>query len=115
MESAINTNENDNETNNTLQTKSVYNLIQLINICQTRGAFTLDEASELYNSVKHFDKENKDNITKEAQKESIVLFINSINKSQKNGILELEEAHLAWECIKSFTKKEDLGIITEEI
>jgi flagellar motor component MotA len=111
MESGITKNvENENDISIISQTKSVYDLIQLVNICQTRGAFTLDEASELYNSVKHFDKENKDTITKEDQKQSIILFINSIYKSQKNGILELEEAHLAWECIKSFTKKDEIEI-----
>ena len=103
----------DNEDNNS-QAHAVYNLIQLINICQTRGTFNLDEASELYNSVKNFDKENKDNVTKEDQKNSIVLFINSINKAQKQGNLELEEAHLAWECIQSFTKKNEIDI-TEDL
>tara|TARA_Y100000991_G_C21824304_1_gene285277 strand:+ start:172 stop:504 length:333 start_codon:yes stop_codon:yes gene_type:complete len=95
---------------NNYQTQSVYNLIQLINICQNRGCFNLDEASELYKSVKNFDKGNKDNVTKEDQKNSIVLFINSINKAQKHGLLELEEAHLAWECIQSFTKKDEIDI-----
>ena len=100
---------NENTENNP-QTQSVYNLIQLINLCQNRGSFSLDEASELYNSVKNFDKGNRDSITKEDQKKSIVLFINSINKAQKQGNLELEEAHLAWECIQSFTKKDELDI-----
>ena len=111
MENNIESNESEI---NTSQTKSVFNLIQLINACQSRGAFSLNEAAELCISVKHFDKENRDNITKESQKKSIILFINSINKSQKSGFLELEEAHLAWECIRSFTVKGIDGGESEE-
>ena len=81
-------------------------MIQLINECQVRGAFSLDEAAELFNSIKHFNKENKDHSTQNDQKESIILFINAINKAQKKGILEIEEAHLAWECFQAFTRRD---------
>ena len=92
---------------NEIQRKSIFNMIQLINECQTRGAFSLDEAGELFNAIKHFNKENKDVSSQEDQKKAIILFINALNKSQKQGILELEEAHLAWECFQAFTRKEE--------
>lgn len=97
---------NKEEETNNLQKKAIYNMIRLINIAQNRGAFNLEEASQLCSSTKHFDKENKNNINQEQQRDSIILFIESLNKAQSKGILQIEEAHLAWECFQSFTQKD---------
>lgn len=97
---------NSENTINTKQKRSVFYLIQLINECQNRGAFSLDEASSLFSSIKHFTKENQNTSTQNDQKNSIILFINSINKAQKKGLLELEEAYKAWDAIQSFTGNE---------
>ena len=81
-------------------------MIKLINVVQNRGAFNLEEASQLCCSIKNFDKENQSNINQEQQRESIILFIESLNKAQAKGVLQIEEAHLAWECFQSFTQKD---------
>jgi len=93
---------------NNKQKQSVFYLIQLINDCQNRGAFSLDEASNLFSSIKHFTKDNQNTSTQTDQKNSIILFINSINKAQKKGLLELEEAYKAWDAIQSFTNKKEV-------
>ena len=87
------------------QTESLVNIINLIKICQERGAFSLDEASKLSESIKNFDKENEGKVSEEQQKKSVILFIESLNKAQKKGLLEMHESHLCWECFQNFIKK----------
>lgn len=87
------------------QTDSLVNMINLIKICQERGAFNLDEAAELLDSIKNFDKENQGKVSEEQQKKSVILFIESLNKAQKKGLLEMHESHLCWECFQNFIKK----------
>lgn len=97
---------NENEIHNSqLQVDAIKTLISLIHECQNRGAYNLEEAGLLFQSIQHFSEENKDKSTNEDQRKSVIVFIEHLNKAQKKGILEMEESYQAWKAIQVFIPK----------
>jgi len=76
-------------------------VVQALQVAARRGAFELDEAGNVQESVKFFSSENNDR-SDEKQKEHLQRLVGMTEVAQKRGAFNLAEAHSVYPHVKFF-------------
>ena len=78
-------------------------IINLTNISQQRGAFTLEEASKYHDAISKFKKNNQslqpDIQSSNSQEEALLSLCQAVNQVQQQGKFSLQEAHFGFLAI----------------
>jgi len=76
-------------------------VVQSLQVAARRGAFELEEAGNVQESVKFFSSENNDR-SDEKQKEHLQRLVGMAEVAQKRGAFNLAEAHSVYPHVKYF-------------
>lgn len=94
-----------------LQTIAVYFINYLLEQCQERGTFNLDQATNIKTIIDRIRKGEEKNLELQQQKEDMAFLFQQIEFANEKGKLNLKEAHLAYMSIQTFIFQKNDGTL----